>query len=138
MADIDIAFIMQICSIVAGAICVIFAIIALISYWSILSLCGNIFSIILGITCILIEVHIFDFFKYFTFLFTNWGKAAFYLFMAVSSFNKNWVGIVAFILFIVLAIFYLVIFIIMPNQRVNLPLTQKGGVSFSTTQADFS
>ena len=90
------AFAMQITSIIAGALYVILAFVDLIKFWGFVSLFANVFAIILGFTCIIIEIYVFDFFKYFAFLFTNWGRSAFYLFLAVNIFRNN-VNICTFI-----------------------------------------
>ena len=140
MVDCTLSFIMQITSIIAGIIYIVMAFVDLVCWWSVHALCANIFAVILGLACILIEVYIFDFFKYFAFLFTNWGRSVFYLFMAINIVRGGdaWPGWVGFALFIALFIFYLVVFIACRDQKMNTPLAQGGSVRFQTSQSDFS
>ena len=132
------AFAMQITSIIAGALYVILAFVDLIKFWGFVSLFANVFAIILGFTCIIIEIYVFDFFKYFAFLFTNWGRSAFYLFLAVNIFRNNVIGYIGFAVFLALFIFYLVVFIVCRDQKMACPLAQPSGPRFETSSSNFS
>lgn len=133
---VNLAFIMQICGIVAGVIGLTIGIVNLFyPSWHTIRFFRAIFTCIISIAVILIEVYVFDFFKYFAFLFTYWGKGATYIFLGCSLWwANNWYHITGAVLLWVLAIVLIVFQFIKPG--VAPPLVNPG-VSFETASSDF-
>lgn len=138
MATCDIGVVMQILAILGGCYALIISFVILFKgTWSWMTCFACVFGIFLGLTTILVELYVFDFFKYFAFIFRSWGKSLYFLFMGVNFFTKDALGIASFVIFILLAIFYLVIFF-MCGSGVPYPLLQRGGVTFSVTNENYT
>ncbi|EAY21372.1 hypothetical protein TVAG_198090 [Trichomonas vaginalis G3] len=132
----NIGVIAQIITICAGAFALVISFILLFKYFSTMVLFQAIFGICLGLTTILCELYIFDFFKYFAFLFRAWGKCLFFLFVGVNFFSKETINIITFAVFMALAIFYAILCIVC-GSAVPVPLLMSGGVKFEVSNDDY-
>lgn len=138
----NVAFVTQIFSIIAGALGVVVSIMYMFGYGGrfsfdrlILGLFGVIFSLII----IAAEIYVFDFFKYFAFILTFWGKGMMYLFMGFFLLNTSGFGIFVSIVFFALFLLSLCVHFILKKKGVSQPLLQKGAKSpkFKATASDY-
>lgn len=98
-----------------------------------------IFTLIFGLILLCAEIYIFQFFAYFTFICTAWGKTFMYLFMGCLMFNQKGFGLVAAIVCWILAILLFIAGFIV--KATAPPLFQKNGVpdlSVATTVYEVS
>jgi hypothetical protein len=87
------------------------------------ALIAMIFVVIFCLFLLLVEVHVFNFLKYFAFLLTVWGKAIMYIFLGLFLYESEPLGLAAAIIFW----FFFVLFIVLVfiGARPAPPLTQK-------------
>ena len=84
----------------------------------------GLFTIVVAVFLLLGELYIFSFFRYFGFIFKNWGKGLAYLFMGASLFASSGFGLFVAIIFWIVAIAYFILAFIF--KQVSLPLFQGG------------
>ena len=84
----------------------------------------GVFVILVALFLLFGELYIFKFFRYFGFIFRNWGKGLAYLFMGAALFEKDGFGLFVAIVFWVLAVVYFILAYFF--RQVSLPLFQGG------------
>ena len=136
MAEVSLGLIFQIIAIIGGLFTVIMGIYWFFAYLSFVNVIRNLFLIILGLMIIIPEIYIFDFFKYFGFLLTVWGKAIFYFYLGFFVFGSSGLQITTSIILWLLAVLQIVFHFVGGGYNAP-PLAQKGGVSFSTSNSDY-
>ena len=99
MVTCNLSFALQIFSIIAGVFGAIVSLVCMFKYFSVEQLIISLFGILLSLIVIACELYIFEFFKYFAFVLTFWGKGLLYLFMAFFLFAPSGIGLVAAIIF---------------------------------------
>lgn len=121
----SVALIVQIVSIIAAIFGIIAAFIGMFTGTvTFVGIVRGIYTIIFCVFLILCEIYIFSFFKYFGFMFKNWGKALAYLFMGAMLFSSHGFGLACAIIFWILTIAYFVLAFII--KKVSPPLLQGG------------
>ncbi|OHS98249.1 COPI associated protein [Tritrichomonas foetus] len=134
----NVPFILQCFSIACGIFGIIVAIVHMAELFSIGQLILSLFAIFFSLVIIACEVYVMDFFKYFAFMLTFWGKGLSYLFMAFFLFQKRGIGLAAMFIFLALFIFYIIAYFVFKNKGVSCPLLQKNSPpQFQTVNSDY-
>ncbi|KAK8893457.1 hypothetical protein M9Y10_021879 [Tritrichomonas musculus] len=117
--------IIQICAIIVDIFGIIAAIVHLCSDGiGFVGIIRALFTIALGVFLLMGELYIFSFFRYFGFIFKNWGKALAYLFMGAALFANSGFGLFVAIIFWIIAIAYFILGFIV--KQVSYPVFQGG------------
>ena len=93
------------------------------------------FPLVIGIILIMTEVYSFELFKYFSFIFTTWGKALFYLLLGFIFWAQPIFNTVSSIIFLVFAVVETVFFFV-GLDRTNAPLFSKN-LQFNQNTSDY-
>ena len=121
----SLGLIIQFVAIVAGVLGIACSLYCIFKYFSVGGLILSIFTIIFCLIIIAVEVYIFEFFKYFAFILTFWGKGIMFLFMGFFIFSRDGFQLTCAIIFWVLFIIYVISFFIAKSS--TKPLMQKEG-----------
>ncbi|OHT07182.1 hypothetical protein TRFO_01318 [Tritrichomonas foetus] len=128
MVKFNYTLILQIISILAGIFGVVAGVIRCFS-GGFGGFINGIITILFALFCLICEIYIFSFFRYFGFMFKNWGKGCMYLFMGALLFATSGFGLVCAIIFWALAIVYFVLAFF--AKAVSPPVLQGGWKSGS-------
>ena len=121
----DAAQIIQICAIIVDFFGIIAGLVRICTdSISFVGIIRGLFTIAVAVFLLFGELYIFSFFRYFGFIFKNWGKGLAYLFMGASLFANSGFGLfVAIIYWVVAVAFFILAFII---KKTALPIFQGG------------
>lgn len=123
--EFSLGLIIQFIAILAGVLGIVCSLYCIFKYFSVGGLILSIFTIIFCLIIIAVEVYIFEFFKFFAFILTFWGKGIMFLFMGFFIFSRDGFQLTCAIIFWVLFVVYLISFFIAKSS--TKPLFQAGG-----------
>jgi membrane protein insertase Oxa1/YidC/SpoIIIJ len=106
-----------------GIVCAIVLFVEALDYGSEGSAIAMVFVFIFCLFLLLVEVHVFNFLKYFAFLLTVWGKAVMYIFLGFFLYAHTSLGLAAAIIFWVFFVLFIVMVLL--GAQTAPPLTQR-------------
>jgi hypothetical protein len=132
----NLAFAVQILTIIAGIWGIIVAIIFVITESDLGGIIFNAFLMLFCCLLIMSEIYVAAIMRYVAFIQTIWGKGCFFLFMGFFEFRQQGVGLAAAISFWILFILYVILFCVIGGTAP--PLTQTNNPpQYETTEEEY-